>query len=447
MTLVEGFEPDAIALAALLADEGRDVTIAAPQRATEDVRRLAELGVRVRERADLDTETGEHDEAFLDVWTPEVAPRVARLRASGCRVRCLADLVLERARVPAIGITGTAGKTTTAAFSVALLRRSGATVRAGSARAGNLWPTAELLPSPRDGLLVLELTSSHLCFTTTSPTVAVVTSFWPDHLELHGSLARYRAAKEAIVRRQSVHDAVVANADDAEALAIARLSPGRFVSFSAQGEVGCGAFRLRDELVLRDAGGDRVMPLPDGLDPPRLTALLAAVAATVAVGLRPTGLGDLPRPRFRSHVIGRRGTTELVDDGLAATPAKTAAALRRRADASVVLVAGGERALEGSEVHAAPEEIALLEHACAEASRTARLVVVFGSAGERLVPMLPPERLLVVATLTEAIGRAGSELRTDDAALLVSPMFPVPQRDREQIAPSLAALVDPDQER
>ncbi len=49
-------------------------------------------------------------------------------------------------------------------------------------------------------LLLLELTSSHLAFMRTTPTVAAVISFWPDHLELHGSLARYRAAKETIVR-------------------------------------------------------------------------------------------------------------------------------------------------------------------------------------------------------------------------------------------------------
>ena len=69
-----------------------------------------------------------------------------------------------------------------------------------TARAGNLWPTAELLRPRSDGLLVMELTSSHLCFTSRSPAVAVITCFWPDHLELHGSLERYRAAKETIVR-------------------------------------------------------------------------------------------------------------------------------------------------------------------------------------------------------------------------------------------------------
>ena len=255
MTLVEGFDRDAVALARLLASEGREVTIAAPGPVTTEALALRPLGVTVRERADLDGDPGEHDEAFLDVWTPEVAPRVARLRGAGCRVRCLGDLVVERASIPTIGITGTAGKTTTAAFLVQLLRLAGVEAHASTtARAGNLWPTAELLPVPATGVLVLELTSSHLCFMHRSPAVAVITCFWPDHLELHGTLERYRAAKKRIVLEQSADDAVVANEDDEGAVSIATGSAGRRFGFSAGGEVDRGAFVRGASIVLREIG-------------------------------------------------------------------------------------------------------------------------------------------------------------------------------------------------
>ena len=441
MTLVEGFEPDAIALAALLAREGRAVTIAGPNAAPPPVRALRELGVEVREHADLDADTGEHDEAFLDVWTPEVAPRVVQLRAAGCRVRCLADLVLERARVPTIGITGTAGKTTAAIFAAALLRGTGTTVHASTtARAGNLWPSAELLAPVDDGIAVLELTSSHLCFATTSPTIASVTSFWPDHLELHGSLARYRAAKEAIVLGQSETGSVVVNADDPEAVAIGSLSPGRAFAFSATKEVARGAFRRGSGVVLRDGEHESTIPLPAGLDDPRLAALLGAAAVTLAAGRWPTTLGPLPRPPFRAAVVGRRGSTELVDDGLAATPAKTAAALRERAAGSVVLVAGGLLEVDGLEVHATVAENELLHRACDEVRRAARLVILFGPAAERLANVLGPHRVRLTSSLDEAISSAARVLRDDDAALVVSPMFPLPQPDRERIASRLEEL-------
>ena len=123
--LVEGFDRDAVVLARTLAREGHRVTLAGPGDASQQALELRASRVVVRARASLDTEPGHHDEAFLDVWTPEVAPRVALLRESGCVVRCLADRVLERSPVPTIGVTGTAGKTTTAAFLAYLLRTAG----------------------------------------------------------------------------------------------------------------------------------------------------------------------------------------------------------------------------------------------------------------------------------------------------------------------------------
>ena len=123
--LVEGSAPEAAALARLLTDEGHNVAIAT---------------------SDADFETGGFDIAYLDVWTPETAPRVARLRDAGTRLSCLSDLILERASIPTIGVTGTAGKSTTSAFIVQLLRAAGVPVIASTtARSENLWATEESL--------------------------------------------------------------------------------------------------------------------------------------------------------------------------------------------------------------------------------------------------------------------------------------------------------------
>ena len=306
--------------------------LAGPGSASQQALALRHNRVDVRAHVDLDTNPGRHDEAFLDVWTPEVAPRVALLRESGCVVRCLGDLVLERSTVPTIGVTGTAGKTTTAAFLAYLLRSAGVTVHTSTtARAANLWPTGELVPPPQDGVVLMEPTSSHLCFTTRSPTIAVITCFWPDHLELHGSLERYRAAKEAIVRWQGPDDVVVVNEGDPAAAAIADRSLGRRFGFSTTGEVDAGAFVHGDEVVLRDTVGERSFRAPPRLDAPRLQALLAAAATTLAAGALPEQLGPPQVPPFRATRVGKLGATELIDDGMAATPAKTASALRKHA--------------------------------------------------------------------------------------------------------------------
>lgn len=440
--LVEGFDRDAVVLARTLAREGHRVTLAGPGDASQQALELRASRVVVRARTSLDTEPGHHDEAFLDVWTPEVAPRVALLRESGCVVRCLGDRVLERSPVPTIGVTGTAGKTTTAAFLTYLLRTAGSTVHTGTtARAGNLWPTAELLPPPTDGVVLMELTSSHLCFTTSSPTIAVITCFWPDHLELHGSLERYRAAKEAIVRHQRPSDIVVANEDDGDAAAIASLSPGRHFGFSATREVEAGAFVRGSEMMLRDAAGERSFALPPTLDAPRLQALLAAAATALAAGALPETLRAPEPPPYRAARVGRLGDTELIDDGMAATPSKTASALHEFPDASVVLVAGGELEAAGLPVHASREERKLLEEACAQARRVARLVVLFGPAATRLAPSFDRRLTLRATTLDEAIALASTHAE-GAKMLVVSPMFPLPPEDRERIAPALRALTE-----
>ena len=440
--LVEGFDRDAVVLARTLAREGHRVTLAGPGDASQQALELRASRVVVRARTSLDTEPGHHDEAFLDVWTPEVAPRVALLRESGCVVRCLGDRVLERSPVPTIGVTGTAGKTTTAAFLTYLLRTAGSTVHTGTtARAGNLWPTAELLPPPTDGVVLMELTSSHLCFTTHSPTIAVITCFWPDHLELHGSLERYRAAKEAIVRHQRPSDIVVANEDDDAAAAIASLSPGRHFGFSATREVEAGAFVRGPEMMLRDASGERSFALPPTLDAPRFQALLAAAATALAAGALPETLRAPEPPPYRAARVGRLGDTELIDDGMAATPSKTASALHEFPDASVVLVAGGELEAAGLPVHASREERKLLEEACAQARRVARRVVLFGPAATRLAPSFDRRLTLRATTLDEAIALASTHAE-GAKMLVVSPMFPLPPEDRERIAPALRALTE-----
>jgi UDP-N-acetylmuramoylalanine--D-glutamate ligase len=441
--LVEGFEPDAVAVARLLAREGHRVRLAGPGDgpARRDAAALEELGVSVEPRVDLDDDVGDADIAYLDVWTAEVARRVRMLRERGCRLTCAADLVLERAAAPVVGVTGTAGKTTASAFAAQLFRLGGLDVLTSSAgRFGNLWPGADLVGAiaadvPAD-VVVLELTSSHLAFVQESPPVAVVTSFWPDHVELHGSVAAYRRAKEAIVRHQTGEDVVVVNADDAGASSFASLTPARCIPFSERGEVGEGAFVRSGEVVARREGVEVSLgPPPDGAAAATLAAVAAVVAAHAPLEPLAGRLGELESPPHRRQPVAHVGEATVVDDGMAATPAKTARAISGAAAGSVVLIAGGLDALLSGPVHASVEERALLEAACDEIARTVRLGVLFGPAASLLEPLLRIRGVptLVAASLDEAVPQA---LAAAGAAstVLFSPMFPVETADRARFA-------------
>jgi UDP-N-acetylmuramoylalanine--D-glutamate ligase len=449
--LVEGVTADGAALAELLVAEGETVRLAgrAPGVAATPGR-LEELraqGVVVEPDAVLDLDPGAPTVAFLDVWTPETAPRVERLRTAGARLSCLADLLLARAPGPVIGVTGTAGKTTTAALTAGILRSGGASVSTGAARAGNLWPTGELLESlpslaPSEWLVV-ELTSSHLAFTRGSPHVAVVTSFWPDHLELHGSLSAYRDAKARLVAFQGADDWVVVDEDEPEVRAFAERTPARRASFSRGSRVERGAYldtgtiRVRWDGRVHDVCAARELPLRGRL----LGNALAACTAALAAGARPQALADgllgTRVPPYRGAEVARWEAVPVLDAGAAATPGKVAALLEPYADASLVVIAGGETELGGLPVHSSLEERRVLEAALAEVARAARAVVLFGPAAGGLAASLAGLEVERVRTLGEAIPAARG-LVAGAEAVLFAPIYPVALEDRERFA-ALAA--------
>jgi UDP-N-acetylmuramoylalanine--D-glutamate ligase len=324
----------------------------------------------------------------VDEWTPEHAPHVRAARAAGAQVTCLAELVLRRAAVPVVGITGTAGKTTACHRLAALLDAAGRPyAMARTARAGNAWPDTALYElAPRlepPAVLVAELTSTHLIWMSTSPQVAVVTCLWPDHVELHGSLPAYVAAKRRIVEFQGPDD-------------VALLGPG--VPFAGPGR------------TVRFEG-----------DP------AAAVAAELGLPVV-----ELPEPvlPFRYRPLAGPPGVRVIDDGMAATPRKAAHGLARLAAELggvewVVLLAGGG----DPGVHRAAEEEMALREACAAAAGAR--VIAFGAAAARIAKELPGAR--VVPDLDAAIA-AAEELARPGDGILLAPMFPLTMPERERLS-------------
>lgn len=108
-----------------------------------------------------------------------------------------------------IGITGTNGKSTTASLIFHILQSCGLRVQIG----GNFGPAAlELNPPSAEEIIVLELSSYQLELTSKAMfDIAVVLNVTPDHIERHGSMERYVAAKKQIFRHDtgSIRKAVI----------------------------------------------------------------------------------------------------------------------------------------------------------------------------------------------------------------------------------------------
>lgn len=144
---------------------------------------------------------------------PKPHPVVDAARAAGCPVICDIELLYNSCfRANYIGITGTNGKSTTTSLIGHILKEAKIRTEVG----GNLGiPALELDPLASDGTYVLEVSSYQIdLLKETKFNSAVLLNITPDHIDRHGDLAGYIAAKKNIFRNQTAEDTAVISIDN-----------------------------------------------------------------------------------------------------------------------------------------------------------------------------------------------------------------------------------------
>lgn len=348
--LVLGLGITGEAVARHLQTDGNHVTVVedAPGSA-EYERRAGELrsaGVEIRERPSADDLANLVARSDLLIPSPGVReghPAIVAALAAGVPVRpeieVAAELAAERGRV-IVAVTGTNGKTTVTSLIVAMLEQSGVTALA----AGNIG-LALIDAVDRDAsVLVVEVSSFQLLFTSSvfRPHVAVLLNIAHDHLDWHGSLDRYAAAKARIFASQLPADLVVFNADDERVRALVMDAPARQIGFSTARAA--GSFHEVDGRLV-DASERVVASLPKGrLLPHDVANAAAAAAAAIEVGASRDGieraLDEYRRLPHRVALVGEASGVRYFDDSKATNPHATLAALDAFRE-PVVLIAGG----------------------------------------------------------------------------------------------------------
>jgi UDP-N-acetylmuramoylalanine--D-glutamate ligase len=391
-----------------------------------------------------------------------IAPVLAEARARGLAVMGELDLfvqALQRLRETQgyapqlLAITGTNGKTTTTAMTALLVERAGKRVVA----AGNIGPTlldtlaARLEDLPE--VWVLELSSFQLegggqGVRGFEPAAAVVLNVTQDHLDWHGSMSAYAAAKARVFGTSGV---MVVNRDDALVQAMlpppaAPVAKGRgrkdrlpervVLRFGLGAPQRPGDFGLvvdggmawlvralpADETLRRKSGEDeeihlqRLMPADALRVRGRHNAAnaLAALALATAIGcpLAPMlhGLREYAGEAHRLQFVASVDGIEAYDDSKGTNVGATVAALEGlgadKAPGRLVVILGGE----GKGQDFSPLTAALARHA--------RAVATIGrdaAAVEAVVPDLPLQRH---ASLEAALEWCFAQARPGDAVLL-----------------------------
>ena len=376
---VLGLARSGIALARFLADAGARLTIYDGRPASELGAAIAALDgrpARLLLGPDVEPSSAWRGAALVTT-SPSIAPDYPttepRLRAA---LRALvaaraagdpsapalvseADLFLRLCPAPTIGVTGTKGKTTTASLTHAILA---ADARHPALLGGNIGtPLVErLLDLAGDERVVVELSELQLPTLSRGTTVGVYTNVTSDHLDRHGSLAGYRAAKRRLAELVDPAGALVLNADDPVVAGYAGLG-GTAVVWYGLDRPAPGGLGVVDGWIVASGvprlaiagpggvapgSGGRILPLDELALPGRhnVSNALAATAVGLLFGVPVVALrravADFSGVEHRLEHVTTIDGVRFVNDSQGTQPDAVVAALRAF-EAPIVLIAGG----------------------------------------------------------------------------------------------------------
>lgn len=317
-------------------------------------------------------------------------------------------LTLRHCPAPVIGITGSAGKTTTTTLTGLILERAGYRIHVG----GNIGtPLIDRLDEIQRGdKVVMELSSFQLELMDRSPTIAAVLNITPNHLDRHPSMSHYAAAKANILRFQERGDVAVLGADDGYTgpwLASGRVHidagegqeevyfplQAATQGFSLERELPVGGFMAGDRLVLRQPGRpdaaicaarDVRLRGRHNLGNILAAACLASSAGTPVEAIAAVAV-SFAGVEHRLEIVRERAGVTWVNDSIATAPERTLAAIGAFDEPLILLLGGRDKRLPWDE--------------CAQVvcNGKVRRVVLFGEAAG-----------LIEAALASALARQGT---------------------------------------
>lgn len=423
--VILGFARQGQALARWLPTVGARVVVS-------DSRTETQLDINLETYPHVEFVLGEHPESLLDGATllcvsggvPLDLPIIQAAIARRVPISNDAQLFVSRCTAPVIGITGSAGKTTTTTLVGEMMRKAGYKTWVGG-NIGNV--LLDVLPIIQlTDRVVMELSSFQLELMTVSPPIGAILNITPNHLDRHGTMMNYARAKANIAAFQHRGDYVVLGRDDATTYALGELVPGQCVWFSMREIITDGAFMVGNRIAVAGASS------PDG-DPHiicerdeiplrgdhNLLNVLAACAIAGVADIAPQAMReailDFKAVPHRLEVVRMLNGVTYVNDSIATAPERTVAALRSYNEPLVLLLGGEDKDLPW-------EEVLLL------ALNKARKVVVFGKSGEKQVgdkieKILKSmfghaDAITRVETLAEAVKLAQESAQAGDVVLL-----------------------------
>jgi UDP-N-acetylmuramoylalanine--D-glutamate ligase len=311
-----------------------------------------------------------------------------------------------------IGITGSNGKTTTTSLIEHILKNSGYS----TLLAGNIGtPLIGVVESTTDQTVtVAELSSFQLEWIETfRPNISVFLNLSPDHLDRHGSMEAYGAAKARIFEKQTSSDFAILNADDPASTPYAPTKPKVFW-FSRKQRVAQGAF-LRDgeQIIFRHHGEEVFILKRSEISLPgahNLENVLAAVVATRLAGARPSEIANAVRSfagvEHRLEFVAQHNGVRYYNDSKATNVDATLKALDAFPGRILIILGGKDKGSDYTVLQAPLRERAIL-------------ALLIGAAAEKIEKQIHGSVTIERAqTIERAVELASQAAQPGDIVLL-----------------------------
>lgn len=269
-------------------------------------------------------------------------PMIKGAEEKGIPVITEVELAYQVSEAPFIAITGTNGKTTTTTLAFEMLQ-------AGSKKpliAGNIGTVASevVQEAAEENNIVIELSSFQLMgIQEFRPRIAILTNLYDAHLDYHGTIEEYHAAKANITMNQTSNDYFIVNADQPEVMEVAAGSKAKIIPFSPTKELSEGAY-VKDGWICFN--GEKVMERKDVALPGahNLENILSSMAAAKLTGVENEAiisvLGTFAGVKHRLQYVAEYQSRKFYNDSKATNILATKNALSAFRD-PIILLAGG----------------------------------------------------------------------------------------------------------
>ncbi len=411
--MVYGLGRSGLAAAAFLRSRG--VTVVGVDRREElDLGSLAgDPGLELRLGA-ASTLPDAIDAVVLSPGVPRQRPMAREADARGIPVIAEVELAFPFLDGPVLAITGSNGKSTTAALTSQILRCAGLP----EVLCGNF---GEPLCSKIDGavgrIFIVELSSFQLeSVHLFSAQAAALLNISPDHLDRYPDVAAYAAAKARVFERQGTGSTAVLNAEDQRVMdTLGGIEHARKRFFSRRRRVTDGCYAA-DGVVVEAAPGsddDELFAIDEiilegthNLENAMAAALLARAVGAQRQSVR-RGVGSFAGLPHRMQKVSQSGGFSWYDDSKGTNVGATRESLEGFPGHSVHLILGGQS--KGAD---------FLELRGIVASK-ARAVYLIGEAADDIATALEGAAPIVRAgTLDEAVRQAAARAEGSESVVL-----------------------------